>query len=102
MWRGKDRLPIRNPIFTYLGHTIAGTGYNGKPWDAVFASVQVQTVAYYELPLTSFECARIVSCVLLPRWTYTILFLWDVCWSNRLKATFDVYVRAAPRVEKYL
>ena len=58
--------------------------------------------AYYELPLTSFERAQIVDSVLPPRWTYESLFLWDVCWGNRLEATFEDYVLAAPRVEKYL
>ena len=34
--------------------------------------------------------------------TYKSLLLWDVCWGNRPEATFEDYVLAAPRVEKYL
>ena len=35
VWWGNSRLPIRDPIFTYLGHTIAGTEYKGKARDAL-------------------------------------------------------------------
>ena len=93
---------MRDPIFTYLGHAIAGTGYKGKARDALFASLQAQIAAYYELLLTSFERAQIVNSVLMPRGTYKSLFLWDVCWGNRLEATFEDCVLAAPWVEKYL
>ena len=55
MWWGNSRLPVRDPIFTYLGHTLAGTGNKGKARDALFASLQAQIAAYYELPLTSFK-----------------------------------------------
>ena len=57
-----------------------------------------------ELPLTSFQRAQIVNSVpvLVPRWAYKSLFLWDVCWGNRLEAAFEDYVLAAPQVEKYL
>ena len=57
MWRGNSRLPVRDAIFTYMGHTIAGTGYTGKARDAIFATLQAQMTAYYELPLRSFEQA---------------------------------------------
>ena len=101
MWWGNRRFPVRDPIFTYLGHTIASTGYKGKGRDALFASIQAQITAYYEVPLTSFAQARIVNSVLLPPWTYKSLFLWDVCWGNIPEAAFEDYVLAAPRVEKY-
>ena len=102
MWWGNNRLLVSDPIFTYLGHTIPGTGYNGKARDTLLASLQAKIAAYYELPLPGLKRARIVNSVILPRWTYKSLFLWDVCSGNRLEATFEDYVLAAPRVEKYL
>ena len=33
VWWGNNRLPIRDPIFTCLGYTIAGTGCKGKVQD---------------------------------------------------------------------
>ena len=70
---------FRDPIFTYVGRTIARTRYKGKARDALYASFQALIAAYHELPLTSFERAHIFNSVLLPRWTYKSLFLWDVC-----------------------
>ena len=99
VWWGNSRLPIRDPIFTYLGHTIAGTGYKGKARDALFASLQAQVGAYHELPLTSFERAQIVNSVLMPLWTYKSLCPWEMCWGNRLETAFEDYVLVAPRVE---
>ena len=100
VWWGNSCLPVRDPIFTYPGHSIAGTGYKGKARDALFASLQAQMAAYYEPPLTSFERARIVNSVLLLRWAYKGLFLWDVCWGNRVEAIFEDYVLAAPPSRK--
>ena len=102
IWWGNSCLPIRDPIFTYLGHTIAGTGYKGNARDALFAFLQAQVTAYHKLPLTSFEGAQVVNSVLLPRWIYKRFFLWHACWGNRLEAAFEDYVLAAPWVEKYL
>ena len=102
VWWGSGCLPVSDPIFTYLGHTNTGTGYKGKAQDALFAFLQAQMTAYYELPLTCFERAQIVNSILLPRWTYKSLFLWCVSRGNRLEATFEDYVLAAPRVERYL
>ena len=82
VWWGNSRLPVLDPIFTSVGHTIAGTGYKGKARDSLFASLKAQIAAYYELPVTSFERADVVNSVLLPRWTYKDLFLWDVCWET--------------------
>ena len=95
MWCGNSRLPVRDPIFTYLGHTIPGNGYKGKARDALFASLQDQMAAYYELPLTRFEQAQVVNSVLLPRWTYKRRFLWDICSGKRLEPTFEDYVLVA-------
>ena len=89
-------------MFTYLGHTIAGVGYRGKARDALFAALQAQAAAYTILPLTSFERAQIVHSVLIPRWVYRSLFMWDVCWGNRIETAFEEFVLQAPRVEKYL
>ena len=89
-------------MFTYLGHTIAGVGYRGKARDALFAALQAQVAAYTILPLTSFERAQIVNSLLIPRWVYKSLFMWDVCWGNRMETAFEEFVLQAPRVEKYL
>ena len=89
-------------MFAYLGHTIAGVGYRGKARDALFAALQAQVAAYTILPLTSFERAQIVNSVLIPRWVYKSLFMWDVRWGNRMETAFKEFVLQAPRVEKYL
>ena len=89
-------------MFTYLGHTIAGVGYRGKARDALFAALQAQVAAYTILPLTRFERAQIVNSVLIPRWVYKSLFMWDVCWGNSLETAFEKFVMQAPCVEKYL
>ena len=102
IWWGQHRLDFKDPMFTYLGHTIAGVGYRGKARDALFAALQAQVAAYTILPLTSFERAQIVNSVLIPRWVYKILFTWDVCWGNRMETAFEEFVLQAPRVEKYL
>ena len=39
VWWGNSRLPVCDPIFTYPGHTIAGSRYKGKARDALFASL---------------------------------------------------------------
>ena len=102
IWWGQHRLDFKDPMFTYLGHTIAGVGYRGKARDALFAALQAQVAAYTILPLTSFERAQIVNSVLIPRWVYKSLFMWDVCWGNRMETAFEEFVLQAPRVEKYL
>ena len=102
MWWGHHRLEFKNPMFTYLGHTIAGVVYRGKARDALFAALQAQVAAHTILPLTSFERAQIVYLVLIPRWVYKSLFMWDVCWGNRMEAAFEDVVLQPPRVEKYL
>ena len=40
IWWGQHRLDFKDPMFTYLGHTIAGVGYRGKARDALFAALQ--------------------------------------------------------------
>ena len=88
-------------MFTYLGHTSARLGYRGKARDALFAALQAQVAAYTILPLTSFERAQIVNSVLIPRWVYKSLFMWDVCWGNGMETAFEEFVLQAPCVEKY-
>ena len=39
VWWGNNRLPVRDTIFTYPGHTIVGTGYKGKARDALYVSL---------------------------------------------------------------
>ena len=89
-------------MFTYLGHTIGGVGYRGKARDALFAALQAQVAAYTTIPLTSVERAQIVNWLLMPRWVYKSLFVWDVCWGNRMETAFEEFVLQAPRVEKYM
>ena len=67
----------------------------------LFAALQAPVAAYTILPLTSFERAQIVNSVLIPRWVYKSLFMWDVCWGNRMEAAFEAFIVQAPRVEKY-
>ena len=86
-------------MFTDLGHTIASVGYRGKAENALFAALQTHVAAYTILPLTSTEQAQIVNSVLIPRWVYKSLFMWDVCLGNRMKAAFEDFVLHAPRVE---
>ena len=78
IWWGQHRLEFKDPMFTYLGHTIAGVGYMGRAKDALFAVLQAQVATHTILPLTSFERAQIVNLVLIPRWVYKSFFMWDV------------------------
>ena len=39
--------------------------------------------------------------MLNPRWVYKSLFMWDMCWGNRIEAAFEDFVLQAPRVEMY-
>ena len=102
IWWGQHCLEFKDPMFTYLGHTIARVGYRGKATDVLFAALQAQVATYTILPLTSFEWAQIVDSVLILRWVHKSLFMWDVCWGNRMEAAFEDFIRHAPRVEKYL
>ena len=82
---------------------MVGVGYKGKARDALFATLQAQVVVYTILPLTSFQRAQIVnSFVFILRWVYKSLFLWDVCWGNRMEAEFEDFILHLPRVEKCL
>ena len=87
-------------MFTYLGYTIASVGYRGKA--RLFADLQAEAAAQTILPLTPFERAPFVRSVLIPRWVYNSLLMWDVCWGNRMDAAFEDFVVQAPNVEKYL
>ena len=102
IWWGQNRLKLKDPMFTYLGHTIAGVGYRAKARDALFTALQAQVAAHTILPLTSFERTQIVNSVLVPRWVYKSLFMWDVCWGNRMETAFEEFVLQAPCLETHL
>ena len=82
---GPHRLDFKDTMFTYLGHTSVGVGYRGKARDALFAALQAHVAAYTILRLTSFERAQMVNSVLIPRWLYKSLFMWDVPHGDRLR-----------------
>ena len=68
-WQGQ-RLTVRPPILTYLGHIPAHPAQEDHSWDMVTNQLRHDVAAYKTLPLNGFEMVAIINTVLIPRWTY--------------------------------
>ena len=70
-----QQLPVRPPILTYLGHALARPTQQETAWDMVTTQLYHDIAAYRTQPLNGYEKVTIINAVLIPRSTYTVLFL---------------------------
>ena len=73
-WNGKD-IPVRPPIFRYLGHIMAHPSWAQRARDEVLAKVESDLTRYRALPLDAFERVQLLNSVLIPRWLYHTMFI---------------------------
>ena len=93
-------LPVRPPIFTYLGHVLAHPTQEETAWDMVTSQLHHDLAAYWTLPLNGHEKVTIINFVLIPRWTYRAFFLGN---RQRMAQWDDMllqYQRDTPGIEK--
>ena len=92
-------MTIQPPIVTYLGHIQAHPSHNDQAWDMVTNQLRHNEAAYKTLPLNGFEKVAIITCVLIPRWTYGGLFLGN---KQQMAPWDDIllqFLRETPGVE---
>ena len=98
-WQGQ-RLDVRPPILTYLGHVLAHPSHEEHTWELVTTQLHHDLAAYKTLPLNGFEKVTIINSVLIPRWTYRGLFLGN---RQRMANWDDIlleYLRSTPGIEQ--
>ena len=100
-WKGAT-ITCGEPILTYLGHTIACSGYKTRGKKELAARMRAETRIYGDLPLNGFERAQLASDVLMPRWRYRSFLLWDSQWAATVDQIFEDFCLEARGVEKYV
>ena len=96
-WQGQ-RLDVRPPILTYLGHVLAHPSHEEHAWELVTTQLHHDLAAYKTLPLNGFEKVSIINSVLIPRWTYRAGCSWgtDSGWPIGMTSFWHTCV--APQV----
>ena len=100
-WR-HQLIPVRPPIWTYLGHVLAHPTQEDRAWDMVTAQLHHDIVAYRTLPLNAYEKVAIINAVLIPRWTYRGLFLGKRTRMPLWDGILLQYTRNTPGIEQQM
>ena len=98
--RQGQRLDVRPPILTYLGHVLAHPPHEEHAWELVTTQLHHDLAAYKTLPLNGFEKVTIINSILISRWTYRGLFLGN---RQRMANWDDIlleYLRSTPGIEQ--
>ena len=89
-----------SPIHTYLGHVLAYPTTEEAAWDMVTTQLYHDFAAHKTLPLNGYEKVSITNTVVIPRWTYTGLFVGNrsrmAMWDDILRQ----YLRDVPGKEQ--
>ena len=86
---GRDVIHIQPPIFQSLGHLVANPEWHGKARDDILTLVTSDLQRYQTLPLEVFERARLINTILMPKWLYRGMFVFN----DLLLATIDLKAR---------